>query len=52
MNYSAPAITEIGSVADLTRGTGDDHTWDSAYGLAAGLGFVFGDGGRPSGSAA
>ena len=26
--YETPAITELGSVADFTQGSGTDHNWD------------------------
>lgn len=49
-SYESPAVIELGSVSDLTRGTGDEHDWDSDYGLLKGLGFILGNGGEPSGS--
>lgn len=49
-NYEAPKVTELGTVGDLTRGTGDEHAWDSEYGIFGFVGIIVGNGGSPSGS--
>lgn len=50
-DYEAPGIVELGSVSELTHGSGDERGWDSEYpGLWGFLGFIFGNGGSPSGS--
>ena len=44
-NYEAPSITELGSVADMTRASGSSVDWDSNLpGFLSGLGFL-GNGG-------
>ncbi|NNE11585.1 MAG: lasso RiPP family leader peptide-containing protein [Ilumatobacter sp.] len=47
--YEAPSIVELGSVDDLTCGTGNQHRWDSAYpGFFGILGIPLGTGGEYS----
>ena len=51
-DYESPSITELGTITDLTRGTGNDRGFDSAYGWGAFFGFFDKSGGPgPSGSA-
>jgi len=45
--YESPTIVELGTVEDFTRGSGEDHSWDSNWGPFAAFGFVFGNGGQP-----
>lgn len=47
--YESPTIVELGSVEDFTRGSGDQHNWDSNWGPAGIFGFVFGNGGSDPG---
>lgn len=50
-NYETPRVTDLGSVASLTQGSGDDHAWDSEYpGFFGFIGIIVGNGGSPSGS--
>jgi hypothetical protein len=54
-NYEAPTITQLGSISDLTQGTGTERGYDNAYGqihpLLGYIGYFNNTGGSPSGSA-
>ena len=51
-NYESPMITELGTISELTRGTGSERGYDSAYGFPWGIfGYFDSTGGSPSGSA-